>query len=755
MSRGKLIVASTRLPVTMTQTTDGWQATASAGGLVTALKSVAEGRAFEWFGWAGAHVPIADRDAVTDKLAEHGARPIFIHESDIEGFYAGFSNRVLWPLFHGLIDRTQYSRPAWQAYERVNAQFADAIAAHAGPSDVIWIHDYQLALVPELLRQRGVTASVGYFLHIPFPSSEIYRTLPVREEVLRGILGSDFVGFHAYEYVSHFRKACLRVLGLESDPELIKTGQRRVHLGVLPIGIDPSEIEEMRRQDEARHEYDRLRAAYPNKKIIIGVDRLDYTKGIPDKLLAFEELLRCHAKWRTRCVLVQVAAPSRESVDEYQALKRQVDELVGRINGEFGSPDHTPIVYINQRVSRTRLVGMYEAADVALVTPVRDGMNLVALEYIAARGERGGSLILSEFAGAAYLLPGARLVSPYNISEVAEVLAEELEREHVDSTHMLEFVNENTSKAWASRFLDRLEQTAKEERPTSTKFRVNEPVLEQRLLEARHALVLLDYDGTLRSYERKPTDAVPNERIRSTLQHLAEEATVYVISGRPAENLEQWLGDLPIGLVCEHGFAIREVGGEWQQRGAHSTQGLKRVMPLLEEFRRRTPGAMIERKRSAVAWHYRSAEPEFGLFQANELLNQLEELLRKRPFTVLRGNRVIEVRHASTTKGHAAEELLQRHPEADLVFCAGDDRTDEDMMEALTRLRGDYSVLCWVGGRNPLAKHWTESPSALLDELERLVTLWRRRRRAAGPPSQPPEPRPKRPSSPPGRPRSA
>ncbi len=729
MKQGKLIVASTRLPVTMSKKADKWEAKPSAGGLVTALRPVAEGRRFEWYGWAGTHVPEGGRQSVTKQLARHGAHPIFISKADIEGFYAGFSNRVLWPLFHGLTDLSHFSRSAWQAYERVNGMFADAIADKAKPNDVVWVHDYQLALVPEMLRARGVSCSVGYFLHIPFPSSEIYRTLPVRDDVLRGILGSDFVGFHAYEYVSHFRKACLRVLGLESDPELIKTNARRVHLGVLPIGIDPAEIEEMGTQREAVHEFDALKEAYAGKKIIIGVDRLDYTKGIPEKLLAFEDLLRRYPKWRDKCVLIQVAAPSRESVDEYQALKRRVDELVGRINGKYASPDHTPIIYINQNVDRTRLVGMYQASDVALVTPIRDGMNLVALEYIAARGSKGGSLILSEFAGAAYLLPGARLVSPYNIAEVADALADELERKHVDSTHMLEFVNENTSTAWATSFLDRLEATATEVRPNPRRLKVNEAPLSQRLLEARNPLVLLDYDGTLRGYERKPEDAFPDEKIRSALRDLASQARVYVISGRPGETLERWLGDLPIGLVCEHGFAIREVGENWEERETQGAQGLKRVLPLFEEFKRRTPGSMVERKRSAIAWHYRSAEPEFGLFQAKELLNQLEELLRKRPFSVLRGNRVIEVRHVNTTKGHAAEELLRRHPDADLVFCAGDDRTDEDMMEAIARLRGDYSVLCWVGGRSTLAEHWTDSSKTLLRELTELTSLWKRRRR--------------------------
>ncbi len=735
MKGRRLIVAATRLPVTMARKAESWEARASAGGLVTALSAVAEGRQFEWHGWPGAHVPESDRPTVTRMLARRGARPIFLSKADIEGFYAGFSNRVLWPLCHGLTDLSHFTQSAWQAYERVNAMFADAIAARAKPDDLVWVHDYQLALVPEMLRQRGVNCAIGYFLHIPFPSSEIYRTLPVREDVLRGILGANFVGFHGYEYVSHFRKACLRVLGIESDPELIKTGARRVYLGVLPIGIDPVEIADMARQKAAKHEYSSLRTAYAGKKIIIGVDRLDYTKGIPEKLLAFEELLRSTPKWRERAVLVQVAAPSRQSVDEYQALKRRVDELVGRINGQYSTPGHTPIVYIHQNVSRTRLVGMYQAADVALVTPIRDGMNLVALEYIAARGELGGSLVLSEFAGAAYLMPGARLVNPYNIHEVAAALGDELEREHPDSSHMLDFVNENTSSAWAERFLARLEATTAEVLPASRPLRVTQDPLKTRLRTARHPLVLLDYDGTLRSYERKPQDASPSRKARRILSDLAKHAAVYVISGRSADTLEQWLGDLPIGLVCEHGFALREVGRAWEERGTVAGHALRRVLPLLEEFARRTPGAMVERKRSAIAWHYRSAEPEFGAFQARELLSELEEMLRRRPFTVLRGNRVIEVRHAQTSKGHAAEEILRRRRDADFVLCAGDDRTDEDMMEAVARLRGEHGVRCWVGGRHPMTTHWTESSATLLDELGKLAELWARRTEPPGPPA--------------------
>ena len=262
--------------------------THNPGGLVTALKAVLGQRPFEWIGWPGTHVADADREEFTAELARHGATPVFVSKTDGDGFYLGFSNRVLWPLLHNLQEHSRFELSAWRAYERVNEAFADAIAEAAGPNDVVWVHDYQLTLVPEMLRRRGVTCPIGFFLHIPFPSAETYRTLPVREEVLRGMLGADLVGFHTYEYVSHFRSACLRVLGFESEMETITVSGRQVRLGVLPIGIDPGELQRLAETPEGRQEYASLHNAYSGKKLIVGVDRLDYTKGIVEKLLAFE-----------------------------------------------------------------------------------------------------------------------------------------------------------------------------------------------------------------------------------------------------------------------------------------------------------------------------------------------------------------------------------------------------------------------------------------------------------------------------------
>ncbi len=739
MSKPRLIVASARLPVTLSHRHDTWEVATSTGGLVTALKSVAERRPFTWLGWPGTFVAEPDRAEVTRVLAQHGSAPVFISKADIDGFYLAFSNRELWPLFHNLTDRSHFGLSGYKSYEKVNEMFADEICRLARPGDVIWVHDYQLALVPEMVRRRGTGCPIGFFLHIPFPSAETYRTLPVREQILRGMLGADLIGFHTYEYVSHFRNAALRVLGLESEPKAIRMSSRKVQLSVLPIGIDPAEIREMAESREARQELASLQSTYAGKKIIVGVDRLDYTKGIPAKLLAFEQLLKSHPKWRSRVVLIQIAAPSRTDVAEYQRLKRDVDELVGRINGRYGSSSTMPVVYVNQAMSRARLVGLYQAADIALITPVRDGMNLVALEYVAARGDRGGTLILSEFAGAAHCLPGARLISPYSIDEVAEALAESLEQDRPDLEafrHMQAFVDENTSMVWANRFLDRLEATASEIRPSSETLDLRAAPLVDKVKKSRRPLVLLDYDGTLRSYVLDPREAVPDARILGVLSALAETATVYVISGRSKGVLEEWLGELRIGLVSEHGLAIKAPGGEWERRANVSGAAIRRLVePLFQDFTRRTPGSAIEYKDAAIAWHYRGVDPEFGTFQANELLSLLEDTLKRRPYNVLRGSRVIEVRHERVTKGQAVQALLKRHSRSDFLFCAGDDRTDEEMVEAIPAGWRDRSVTCWVGSRNARAAYWVESNSALLEQLEILAHVWK---------GLPPPPRPQK-----------
>jgi trehalose 6-phosphate synthase/phosphatase len=729
MAASKLIVVSARLPVSLQRANDEWTATPSPGGLATALRSVADRRPFTWIGWPGTHVATRDHEAVREALAaDDGSVPVFIGKREFAGFYEHFSNRLLWPLFHSLPDRANYDRASWRQYCAVNERFADAVRERAEPGDTVWVHDYQLALVPQLLRDRGLDCAIGFFLHIPFPSAETYRTLPVREEVLRGMLGANLLGFHTYEYVSHFRSSCLRILGLESEPETIFMPSHAARLGVMPIGIEPQEIERLAETGAAAQELATLQRRFAGKRVIVGVDRLDYTKGIPQKLLAFEELLRNNPRLRDRVVLIQVASPSRTGVAEYQSLKREVDELVGRINGNYGTMGHTPIVYINQNVSRERLTALYRIADIAFITPVRDGMNLVCLEYIAARGDVPGTLVLSEFAGAAACLSGARLVNPHNPVHMAEVLADALATGPSAAAfeHMVDFVHMNTSSVWAQRFLARLENLY-EEMHTGVQ-RLDIAKLERGAVSrgGKRPLVLLDYDGTLQPHATVPSDASPSQRVLDLLTLLGELATVYVVSGRPAGVLDDWLGALPIGLVCEHGLNSKRPGAPWPEQPPIDRGVLEEVVrPVLRDFVERTPGSKIETKHASLAWHYRAADPKFGAWRAKELYALLDERLRGEEFSVLAGSRVVEVRHRDVSKGRAAERLLASHREANFVVCAGNDRTDEEMFEALVRSGTERVLICHVGGRNTIAQYFVETPVELLGQLELLQRIWR------------------------------
>ncbi len=737
---------SARLPVAVSRRAStsggGWQVSASPGGLATALRAVAGRRPLVWIGWPGAVVPEGEQEAVARDISElgGGAEPVFLGEKDVAGWYEELSNRVLWPLLHSLPAPMRVAPGAWQRYVDVNRQFADAVARLARPGDTVWVHDYQLALLPNLLRRRELDVAIGYFLHIPFPASETFRTLPMREEVLRGILGADFIGFHCYEYVAHFRSSLLRILGVESDLEHVALPSHHARMGALPIGIEPDDIAEAARRPEVAAELAELRASYRGRKVVLGVDRLDYTKGLPQKLIAFEELLEKNPDLRESVVFIQVAAPSRAGVLEYQRLRKEIDELVGRVSGRFSSPSGSPLVYIYQSLPRERLIPLYQLADVALVTPLRDGMNLVCLEYIAARGDDPGTLILSEFTGAAQCLSGAVLVNPYNTSEVAAALAAALRGEESGAgfAHMREFVESNTSVAWAERFLERLEAARLEFAGSVRRFRAADPEVDGHAAMARRPLLLLDYDGTLEPHVRVPEQAAPTPRVRALLAEAADLCRTYVVSGRPAAVLERWLGELPIGLVSEHGLSIKHpLGGSWSEPPRIDPRVLDEVVePLFRDFCQRTPGSRIERKAASIAWHHRGSDPRLGAWRANELSAHLGARLGGQPYSVLLGSRVVEVRHIDITKGAAARQILAANPDTDLVLCAGNDRTDEEMFAAFAGSEVP-SILVHVGGSNTSAAYFVETPEELVGELEAILPRWRNRgrdlRRGAGP----------------------
>jgi trehalose 6-phosphate synthase/phosphatase len=466
-TRDRLLIVSNRLPITARQTSGKLVLTPASGGLATGMRPFHESSNGLWIGWPGdvSRFSAADRKALDTALDARGIVPVHLSSEQIDRYYHGFSNRVLWPLFHYLIDRMPVDASGWDAYKEVNAAFADAVARVHKAGDLIWVHDYQLMLLPALLRERLPNARIGFFLHIPFPSADVFRVLPWRREVLDGLLGADLVGFHVSAYMRHFVEALQQVVGIGQGVDHVRVGKREVGVGAFPMGVDAESFAALASDPDVQARTAAIRTDAGGRQIVLGVDRLDYTKGIPRRLAAIERLLNRRPELRDEMRYVQVAVPSRGEVDSYQRFKRLVEESIGRINGACSTLRSTPIHYIHQSVSMRELVALYAAADVMLVTPLRDGMNLVAKEYVASRVNDDGVLVLSEFAGAAAELAGAVVVNPYDVDAVSESIHRALSMESAERETrmraMRERVSDYTVHRWAAEFLERLEQQSR------------------------------------------------------------------------------------------------------------------------------------------------------------------------------------------------------------------------------------------------------------------------------------------------------
>ncbi|MCC6784637.1 MAG: bifunctional alpha,alpha-trehalose-phosphate synthase (UDP-forming)/trehalose-phosphatase [Planctomycetes bacterium] len=736
-----LVVASNRLPVSLRWEEGALRTERSAGGLVAAVEGVAArsrlgeggGFGFDWVGWPGAPVAEAQRDEVRSALAASRLHPVFLDAEDEALHYRGIANETLWPLFHYFADKSTFSAAAWQRYVEVNQRFTNAILAIAPEDARVWVHDFHLMLVPRMLREAREDLEISFFLHVPFPASEVYRLLPAREELLTGVLGADLIGFHTIDYARHFLTSCVRILGLEVAHDSVQFEGRRVEVGVHPIGIDVHRFDALLDSEAVATRLAELRTRYAGRRLVLGVERLDYTKGIAHKLRAFERLLERRADLRDQLTLLQVIVPSRLDSDEYAGLKRELEEHVGRINGRFGQPGNTPVEYLHRSLDPVELTALYRFADVGMVTPLRDGMNLVAQEYVLCQEPRErlgdacrGMLVLSEFAGAAHVLPRALLVNPWHVESTADALeaalamAEEERRERIGA--MAERVRGLECTAWAERFLARsAEANARNRRRSSIPLRGAE---EQRLREcfarAPRRFLLLDYDGTLRELERTPLDARPDQALRELLRALArdERTQVHVVSGRRRRELERWLGDLGVHLSAEHGFASRPAGSaEWREPEGIDLSWLPAVDEVLARVCDEVPGTTLERKPSALAWHYRLADTEYGPWRARELLSELTTALARLPVEVIHGVRVVEVRAAGVHKGVYVARVVADAGPSDFILGIGDDRTDRDLFRALP----EHAFAVHVGRGDEDARFRIESPARVRALLSRLL----------------------------------
>jgi len=709
-----LVIASNRLPVRLEIEEGSLELAPSPGGLASAL-GAARGDT-TWIGWPGAVVPRRLEEAVRERLAEHRLFPVFLTRDEEEDFYGHVCNETLWPLFHYFPSRLRITPEAWARYVEVNERFARTILEHCEPTSRVWVHDFHLMLVPAMLRRLQPRLAIGFFLHIPFPSSEIYRLLPAREEVLHGLLGADYISFQVGDYARHFRSSCLRILGVDSEPDSLELDGRRIGIGVDPIGIDVEGFRAVLADPETARLLADLESQYAGRRLVLGVERLDYTKGIPQRLAAFERFLELDPSRARSTTMIQVLVPSRLESPEYQAQRDEIELLIARINGRFGQPGITPVEYIHRDISKPALAALYRRANALLVTALRDGMNLVAQEYVLCQSEPGlpgrwrGALVLSELAGSAQVLPGALLVNPWDVEGMVDRLAHALELPARARQRRLEMMSRRVesldTRRWGEGFLTRLGRYSRRERRPRRPPTVDAALTERltrRFARSRERTILLDYDGTLRELELHPDLAQPTPEIRSLLRALADLPTtsVHIVSGRRRQNLEQWFGRLPVHLCAEHGYLAKAPGGEWTTLLDLDLSWVRPIERLLRRVAADVPGAHVERKSCSVAWHYREAEPEYGAWRAHELLNDLHQHLQSAPAEILSGRLVIEVRALGVDKGVYVRTLFpEGRAPGHFVVGLGDDRTDHDLFAALPA----GSVAAHVGGLQPTAR---------------------------------------------------
>lgn len=725
----RLIISSNRLPVTVKLDRGDIVVARSAGGLATGLGALHEKSDSLWIGWPGdvSRFDSNQRTEIDKRLTGLRTLPVYLTQAEISRYYEGFSNGVLWPMFHYLIDIVE--REAWRnwtTYEAVNRRFAEAIAERYSPGDLVWVHDYQLLLVPRLLRSLIPGARIGLFLHIPFPSSEVFRILPWRAQILEGMLGADVIGFHTYSYLTHFSRALLHVLRTEVGNQRLQVDGRNVRLGVFPMGIDAAGFAELAGDQRVQAEVASIKESSRGRKLIVGVDRLDHTKGLTRRMLAIERLFEREPALRRKIRLVQVVVPSRTRVQAYEELRHKLDEVVGRINGAYGTVSSVPLHYLYRSMSLTELVALYRAADVMLVTPLRDGMNLVAKEFVASRVDEEGVLVLSEFAGAASEMIEALHVNPYDLDRVALTIKEALTMPEDERRARMRALRRRVSDydvhRWADTFINQLRSS--DEPTTHVMQAVSSPEeiagLTNSLHCAQRLLLLLDYDGTLIPFASTPELAAPDSDLLKLLRRLAERSgtSVHVLSGRTRETLGRWLGDLPIGLHAEHGFWSRtDPARGWEPLSDKPLDWKRRIVPLLEQFTAATPGSLIEEKTAGLAWHYRMADPEFGQMHAKELTRRLESETSESPIDLVPGDKVIEIRAHGVNKGVIATRLISSVTDGTTVLGIGDDRTDEDLFAAI----GDDGFSVHVGPQPSRARYRLGDPAAARQLLTSLL----------------------------------
>lgn len=732
----KTIIVSNRLPLQISFKTDSLDVKPSVGGLATGMKSVHKNQESIWIGWTGVVSENTPRNLTKDidqTLKKEKCIAVDLSKKEIDQFYFGFSNKTIWPLFHYFTEYTEFIEGEWEAYQKVNQKFADVILKNLEDQDTIWIHDYQLLLLPKLIREERPDVPIGFFLHIPFPSFEVFRILPCRNEILEGMLGADLIGFHIFDYERHFFSSVRRLLGYEINFNEINLDKRVVKADSFPMGIDFQKFQSsaLKQQQKSikdksvvQQELDKHLLMTPDVKLILSIDRLDYTKGIAHRLHAFEYFLKKYPEFIQKTILVMLCVPSRSNVEQYQIMKSEVDELVGRINGQFATIKWTPIWYFYRSVPFENLIDLYTSSEVALLTPIRDGMNLVAKEYIASRIDKKGVLIISEMAGASREMSEALVINPNSMEEIADALKEALlmpEGEQVKrNTVMQKRLERYDIKKWANDFMSSLDNI-KKIRDKYTSKRLT-PEIKREVYNAykksKRRILFLDYDGTLVNFKDKPEDARPDNELVSILDKLNRHTNtkLVLISGRDKATMSEWFSDKDYYLIVEHGVWLKRRNKGWELLEQMNTEWKETIRPILEFYVDRTLGTFLEEKNYSIVWHYRKADPELGSLRAMELKDELTSFVANHDLEILEGNKVIEIKNSGFNKGRAALNLMGNNI-YDFILGIGDDWTDEYLFEQLPKKA--YTIK--VGLKNTQARFNIEAVANVREFLKELA----------------------------------
>ncbi|QHS56009.1 bifunctional alpha,alpha-trehalose-phosphate synthase (UDP-forming)/trehalose-phosphatase [Mucilaginibacter sp. 14171R-50] len=730
----RLLIVSNRLPLTIEKTGNELTCRQSSGGLIAAVSAYLgnDGKdAFTEKIWIGAPGCSSEDWSVASKphQSDYQYKPVFIEAEQYEAYYNGFSNSLLWPLFHYFPSYAEYQPETFEAYMDVNRSFAEMLSTQIRIGDVVWIHDYHLLPLAGMLRKRFPDLTIGLFLHIPFPAYELFRVIPKtwQRELLTGMLGADLIGFHTMEYAAYFLSALELELKLKSEDSVVFWDDRHVKVEAFPISIDFKNFQEAAEQEAVAAKRQNYLQLKEDKKMLFSVDRLDYTKGIYNRIRAYKNFLLEHPEYMGKIVFTLVIVPSRDGIKTYTDRKSAIDEYIGDLNGTLGTLDWKPIIYQYQHLEFEDLVALYTVCDVALITPMRDGMNLVAKEFVASRTDQQGVLILSEMAGAAKELTEALLINPNDEQGIGAAIKTALnmpaEEQRERMTAMQERIGSYDVNTWAADFFEQLAKV----KTLQEKYAVQllDTFSRARLLNdyaaAKQRLILLDYDGTLVPFASEPHLAQPTPELLSVLEELGrdERNDVYIISGRDGTTLTKWLGHLPVGLIAEHGAKTKLKNAEWTNKTTVPENNyLLGVEKLMTTYVNKCPHSFIEHKEFSLAWHYRKAEPFQAKIRADELYKELVNYTGPLPLDVLNGHKVIEVRNRMINKGMAVLEILKTK-NYDHILCLGDDQTDEDMFKILTTVKAACTIK--VGDTPSFAHYNIYSPYQVQSLLQTMV----------------------------------